>query len=88
MATMTMKQLEKYIARREAVPIRQRRYEVLTWDMDKQAFTPQQGVRRGPYTIHGLRRALRKLREMGYSCNYSSAHESGDPAVSVGRVDD
>jgi hypothetical protein len=41
-------------------------YEVLTWDMDKQTFTPQQGVRKGPYSKWGLRRALRKLRSMGY----------------------
>jgi hypothetical protein len=41
-------------------------YEVLTWDMDKQTFTPQQGVRKGPYTLWKLRTALRKLRSMGY----------------------
>ena len=44
-----------------------KRYEVLTWDVDKQHFTPQQGVRRGPYTKWGLRRALRALRDMGYN---------------------
>jgi hypothetical protein len=44
-------------------------YDVTTWDARRQAFTPQRGVRRGPYTLWGLRRALRKLREMGYSCD-------------------
>ena len=41
-------------------------YRVRTWDADRQAWTPQRGVRVGPYTQYGLRRALRKLREMGY----------------------
>ncbi len=41
-------------------------YDVLTWDMDRQEFTPQQGVRRGPWSKWGLRRALRKLQKMGY----------------------
>jgi len=42
------------------------RYRVTTWDADKQAFTPQRGVRSGPYSQFGLRRALRRLRELGY----------------------
>jgi hypothetical protein len=54
-------------------------YDVTTWDARRQAFTPQRGVRRGPYTLWGLRRALRKLREMGYAC------DRGDPAVLVER---
>ena len=62
------------------------KYEVLTWDHEKHCWTPQQGVRRGPHTIHGLRRALRKLRDYGYSCEYSSAHGVGDPSVSVSRI--
>lgn len=43
-----------------------KRYEVLTWDVYLQKFTPQQGVRRGPYSLWGLRKALRKLRDAGY----------------------
>lgn len=42
-------------------------YDVLTWDTDLQKFTPQTGVRRGPYTLFGTRRALRKLAQMGYA---------------------
>ena len=42
-------------------------YRVTTWDTDKQKFTPQIGVRQGPYTLFGLRKAIRKLRDMGYS---------------------
>jgi len=42
------------------------KYEVLTWDIEKQEFTPQAGVRCGPYSLFGLRRALRKLRAIGY----------------------
>lgn len=44
----------------------QARYEVTTWDTQRQAFTPQVGVSCGPHTIHGLKRALRKLQGMGY----------------------
>lgn len=42
------------------------RYEVLTWDSDLQKFTPQKGVRRGPYSLFGLRKPLRQLRLLGY----------------------
>ena len=71
-----------------------RRYYVLTWDGEKETFTPQPGVRKGPYTLFGLRKAIRKLRGMGYACDYFSgchsvtAYPSGDPSVSIHRVDD
>lgn len=52
-------------------------YDVLTWDIDKQKFTPQRGVRRGPYTLFGLRKALRKLGNMGYAGSHR------EPCVSV-----
>ena len=52
---------------------RQKRYDVLTWDDSLQQFTPQKGVRRGPYTLFGLRRPLRALREMGYGIRRSCA---------------
>lgn len=44
-----------------------RRYRVFTWDLQK--FTPQKGVRCGPYSLWGLKRALRKLQAMGYECH-------------------
>lgn len=55
------------------------RYYVTTWDTDKQQFTPQKGVRKGPYSLFGLRKALRALRGMGYSADRS------DHAVLVER---
>ena len=45
------------------------KYDVLTWDVERQEWTPQQGVRRGPYTLWGLRRALRTLQQLGYPCH-------------------
>ena len=50
-----------------------KRYFVRTWDCDLDRFTPQKGVRVGPYTLFGLRRALLKLQEMGYSTRRGSA---------------
>jgi len=55
------------------------RYYVLTWDTDKQDFTPQKGVRTGPYSLWGLRKALRKLQQLGYSAG------KGDASVLVER---
>ncbi len=49
-------------------------YYVTTWDMDKQKYTPQKGVRKGPYSLFGLRKALRKLRTMGYSADRYDAY--------------
>jgi len=48
------------------------RYWVTTWDSDLDGWTPQNGVRTGPWTLWGLRKAIRKLRAMGYPCDYSS----------------
>lgn len=56
------------------------RYEVTTWDMDLQAFTPQRGVQCGPYSKWGLRCALRKLFRMGYE-----VRRRGAPSVLVQR---
>lgn len=64
-----------------ATPANKRRYEVLTWDMDLQQFTPQKGVRRGPYTQFGLRKALRKLQTMGYDIT-----RAGGVSIMVERV--
>jgi len=46
-----------------------RKYNVTTWDLDKQMWTPQKGVRKGPYSKWGLRKALRALRNLGYDTN-------------------
>lgn len=58
------------------------KYDVTTWDTDLQRFTPQRGVRRGPYTLFGLRRALRTLRTMGYDIKREFA-----PSVLVERIE-
>ncbi len=42
------------------------KYDVTTYDPKTAGFTPQAGVRRGPWTMFGLRKALRALRAMGY----------------------
>jgi hypothetical protein len=55
------------------------RYYVLTWDTDRQGFTPQPGVRAGPYTLFGLRKALKALRQLCYPADRS------DPSVLVER---
>lgn len=54
-----------------------KRYYVETWDVNTQAFSPQKGVRAGPYSLFGLRRAIRKLRELGYE------GRKDDPSVYV-----
>ncbi len=61
------------------------KYCVTTWDFDLQQYTPQIGVRTGPYSLWGLRKAVRKLRSMGYSCYYSSKLGNGNPSVYVSR---
>ena len=38
-------------------------YDITTWSTLRQTFTPQRGVRRGPYTLMGLRRASVECRE-------------------------
>ena len=61
-----------------------KQYWVYTWDMDRNEFTPQTGVRCGPYTLHELKLALQKLQNMGYSCHYSSSNaDANDPSVLV-----
>jgi hypothetical protein len=56
------------------------RYDVTTWDIEREKFTPQRGVRRGPWSKWGLRKALRRLNEMGYTAR------KGDAYVLVERV--
>lgn len=48
------------------------RYYVYTWDTNKQDFTPQSGVRCGPYSLFGLRKALRALQGYGYETHRQS----------------
>lgn len=65
------------------------RYYVTTWDAEEQEFTPQKGLKAGPWCLFGLRRALRKLRGMGYPAARIGAESRtggcGDPAVLVER---
>jgi hypothetical protein len=49
-------------------------YEVLTLDPETGVYTPQSGVPRGPYTLFGLRVALRQLMTMGYSARRSDQY--------------
>jgi len=60
-----------------------RRYYVTTWDAELQQFTPQIGVPEGPYTLWGLRRALRQLQDMGYETT-----KAGGVSVLVEARDD
>lgn len=46
-----------------------KQYFVLTYDPESGGFTPQLGVRSGPYTLFGLREPLRELRGMGYEAS-------------------
>lgn len=68
-------------------------YSVCTWDTEAEAYTPQEGlsVPSQNVDIHGLRRVLKKLRTMGYSCHYvrdsDGSHECNDWCVLVERTD-
>ncbi len=48
------------------------KYFVTTYDGERQAWTPQRGVRTGPWSQFGLRKALRALRDIGYSITRTS----------------
>jgi hypothetical protein len=64
-------------------------YYIETYDAVKETYTPHRGVRTGPWTLFGLRKAIRKLRAGGYPCNYQSRNLccGCDPSVSIYRVD-
>lgn len=67
------------------------RYTIETWDTDLQEFTSQEGMENPTkdVDIHGLRRALRELQSIGYSCEYSRRQcEASDPSVFVYRSND
>lgn len=66
------------------------RYYVMTWDSDNDRFSPQPGVRAGPYSLFGLRKALRALRNLGYPASRfprlaNRLCSVGDPSVLVER---
>jgi hypothetical protein len=63
------------------------RYYVTTWDADKGEYTPQKGVRTGPWSLWGLRKAILALRSMGYSADYDGKTLYGDPSVRIERSD-
>lgn len=56
-------------------------YYVETWDVNLDDFTPQKGVRTGPYSLWGLRKPLLMLRQMGYTATRN------DPSILVERRD-
>jgi|HubBroStandDraft_2_1064218.scaffolds.fasta_scaffold713933_2 hypothetical protein len=64
-------------------------YYVETWCPEQERFTPQDGVPAGPYSLFGLRAAIRALRDLGYPCDYRHAWDGhvGDPSVSIWRED-
>ncbi len=70
------------------------RYSVGTWDPELNCFTPQKGMRCINLTGRQLRRALRELRNGGYSAHRTRQrsalggwdHDS-DPYVLVERTD-
>jgi hypothetical protein len=64
------------------------KYYVTTYDPDTQRYTPQAGVRTGPYSQFGLRKAIRKLRDGGYEARITRCNgQSGDPSVLIERDD-
>lgn len=70
----------------ETPPEEQARYSVLTWDVNENALTEQEGI---PSIVHGFRgllAAVRLLREHGYPAN-RNAHGS-DPSVLIERIDE
>ena len=67
------------------------RYSIGTWDTDLQAFTPQIDVPAFNLTIVELKRSMRLLRRMGYSCHRyrdtDGGHDCNDVAVLIERTD-
>jgi hypothetical protein len=68
-------------------------YTITTWDDERQAFTPQQGLSVPATNVswRGLLAAVRELKAMGYSCHRVRAadgtHDDNDCAVMIERVD-
>ena len=57
-------------------------YEITTWDMDKQEFTPQRGIQTPAVGQSGLRRSLRAAENFGYD-----VRRRGGYSILVERVD-
>lgn len=68
-------------------------YSVGTWDTDAQSFTPQAGLTVPSFniTLPQLLRAMRELRQMGYTAHRyrdsDGGHDDNDPMVLVERTD-
>jgi hypothetical protein len=61
-------------------------FRVLTWDRDKQEYTPQVGVSCHGLTWSGLRAALKELRRMSYGAwrvRCADGSHDSDPEVLV-----
>lgn len=65
-------------------PAEQPEYNVLTWDPERNDFTPQDGIPTPVTGFSGLRRAIKALRLEGYTA-HRTAHDS-DPSVLIERV--
>lgn len=64
-------------------------YSVGTWDTEVQGYTPHEGlgVPMVNVDVHGLRRALKALRNEGYTCHRFKHADDSDTSVLVERTD-
>jgi hypothetical protein len=66
-------------------------YSIGTWDIDEQAFLPQEDVPAFNLTLFQLRQSMRLLREHGYSCHRyrdeDGGHSDNDAWVRIDRTD-
>lgn len=66
-------------------------YSVGTWDPDEQAYTPLVEVPSFNIALWDLRRAIKHLREIGYSAHrtrdHLGGHDDNDWAVLIERTD-
>lgn len=68
-------------------------YSVGTWDMNKQAYTPQRGLSVPSFNITWTQLiiAVRELKELGYSCHRyrdsEGSYEDNDWCVLIERTD-
>ena len=62
-------------------------YEILTWDADEEEFTPQFGVPQFVEGWRGLLRAVRRLREHGYTAHRLKNNSDSDSSVLIERVE-
>ena len=69
------------------------RYSIGTYDTDAQGYTPQSGVSVPAFNITRaqLRRAMKELRGMGYTCHRfrdpDGGHDDNDTSVIIERTD-